>query len=371
MKRRVLLCLFCALALLLSACALSPFDNEYVLEYTYVAPSPATESETDESRVSEAEDIRALLRDMVAEGETQLRFAFRPEYRGDAGDDLGAACWQLRTQDALCAYCVENIVYEVNRGVNFTEAVVRVSYSEAAGDVTNIVRLRYAADARVPICEALRAGKTRLVLLIERSSYTEEGMERYVRELYEEQPGLCPRQPDVAVRQFSGEETQRLYELSIDYGLGEEEFAARMAALSALEPFTGIETSRLSEPERALLACRVLCEKAQYREDAPSGIYDALVAGEADSRGLADAYTQLCRELGVPCQLVTGQKDWKEHYWNIVCLEGEYYHVDVSACIDGGLEAGFLMDDGFAWGAYRWDYFSYPTCEGTLEYPWE
>ena len=37
-----------------------------------------------------------------------------------------------------------------------------------------------------------------------------------------------------------------------------------------------------------------------------------------------------------------------------------------AACYRDGLEAGILLDDESAWGAYRWDYFSYPHCTGPL-----
>ena len=74
----------------------------------------------------------------------------------------------------------------------------------------------------------------------------------------------------------------------------------------------------------------------------------------------------LCRELGVDCRIVYGQEDWIEHCWNIVRIDGSYYHVDISAAIEDGAEAGFLMNDEMAWGHYRWDVSSYPKCSGEL-----
>ena len=76
----------------------------------------------------------------------------------------------------------------------------------------------------------------------------------------------------------------------------------------------------------------------------------------------------LCRELGVDCRIVYGQEDWTEHCWNIVRIDGSYYHVDITAAIEDGAEAGFLMNDEMAWGHYRWDVSSYPKCSGELRY---
>ena len=47
-------------------------------------------------------------------------------------------------------------------------------------------------------------------------------------------------------------------------------------------------------------------------------------------------------------------------------LDGSYYHVDVTGCLQNGLEAGFLKNDESFWGAYRWDVSSYPKCGGSL-----
>ena len=96
--------------------------------------------------------------------------------------------------------------------------------------------------------------------------------------------------------------------------------------------------------------------------------YSALVQKSANSEGIAFAYVELCRQLGVDCRIVYGQLDWHEHCWNIIKLDGSYYHVDVSAAGAKGIEASFLKNDEGFWGLYRWDVASYPKCAGELEY---
>lgn len=366
-RRGALVCLLCA-ALLLGGCG-DFFEAEYVAVSTFEPARPALETAGEQTPVGSLEELRELLLGMVAEGETERRFVFDAAYPGDMSADLSTACWQVRTQDALCAYCVDNIAYDVARTLAGWEGSVSVRYSEAADDVESIVQLPYAADAWDVLRAAIGRGQKRLVLLIEHSAYSEEGMEQLVRELYLETPSLCPREPAVAVSLYTGAETQRLYELRFDYGMPDETLRAQKAALAALEPFAGIDTAALGEVERALLACTWLCEHTALREEGEaSSIYDALVVGEADSLGFACAYSELCRSLALPCLTVFGQRDRAEHCWSLVELEGDWYHVDVSACAAEGLAAGFLMDDERAWNRYRWDYFAYPHCEGALEY---
>ena len=83
---------------------------------------------------------------------------------------------------------------------------------------------------------------------------------------------------------------------------------------------------------------------------------------------MAFGYVDLCHRLGLNCQIVDGQYNREDHSWNIVELEGEYYHVDPSVCDTVSVEEGFLLNDEEAWGVYRWDYFHYPHCTGTLSY---
>ena len=368
MQRRLLLCMLCAAMLLLSGCR-SIFEAEYVAESDYVPPRAAAEAEHKADLINDLDELRQVLRDMVAQGETQRRLFFAPNYDGDLSADLAAACWQVRTQDALCAYCVESISYDVGRVVSVNETTVSVSYSAAADDVEDIVRLPYGADARSPLYEAMENGREQLVLLIERSSYTEEDMAQYARQVYREHPAIAPQEPSVEVIMFSGAETQRLYEFTFNYGMTAEEFASRKAELLAATPFAEPDVSAYSETERAVMACSYLCRRVTLREKpSRASIYDALVLGEADSIGLAYAFTDLCEILGLPCQVVSGQRNWEEHTWNIVELDGKCYHVDVAACIESGPAVGFLLNDEMAWDRYRWDYFSYPHCEGALRF---
>ena len=365
-KRLTALCLTAAAALGLCGCG-RVFDTEYVVETSYEPVLSAAAPAYGDANVGSFDELKRLLLDMVAEGTVVRSLRFAPAYEGDVHADLASACWQIRTQDALCAYCVENIAYDLSKIVNRYEAVVTVAYSKTAADRERIIVLPYTAEAAEPLREAVRTGQTLLVLLIERSSYSAEEMEEYIRELYRENPALAPQEPAVKVEMLSGAETQRLYEISFDYGLDPETLAARRAALMGRALFADVDTAALSQPERALLACSALLECCRATDDPAAGsVYDALVGGRANSRGMALGYIELCRQLKLSCRLVEGQRNRVDHCWTIVELDGDFYHVDPAVCSQQGLEAAFLLSDEDAWGAWRWDYFSYPNCVGPL-----
>ena len=139
--------------------------------------------------------------------------------------------------------------------------------------------------------------------------------------------------------------------------------------MQQVAPFAEWNTDNMSEAERALEACLYLTENcALSDENGQNSAYDALVGCQADSEGIAFAYMALCRQLGMDCRIVYGQRDWLEHCWNIVRVDGNYYHVDVAECILTDLDSGFLYNDESFWGNYRWDVSAYPKCQGELHY---
>ena len=269
----------------------------------------------------------------------------------------------------MCAYCVDNIAYELSWIVTHYEAGVDIHYSAAALDAGRIRQLQYAAGVEEQIRGALEAGDPRLVVLIARSAYSAEEMESLVDRVYRSYPASAPAKPLVSVNMFSGAGRQRLYEINLSYELSPAELAARRERLQSIAPFSPAETEALDSAHRALLACEYLMECCAYApEDGGADVYAALIQERANSEGMALAYVELCRQLSLPCQIVYGQQNWENHCWNIVEIDGAYYHVDPSVCQSVGMENGFLLRDEEAWADYRWDMSAYPVCAGELRY---
>lgn len=360
-----------ALAALLLAmgllCGCGLLNNEYVSIKDY-SPSIQEESSDDgKVTVKNFSALKQALLKMAYAGKTEGTIVFDAAYDGDTTADMASACWQVRTQDALCAYCVENMAYEINKIVTINEASVYISYSDVSEAAGAIRHLAFSSGIDDIIRDAFSEGEKKLVVLISRSSYSAEDMAAAVTRVYREDPALVPKEPLASVNMYSGMGAQRLYEISINYGMTLEELDARTAQLQAVDAFAELDTSGMSEAELAYAACEYLMEHCAVSVDkSDNTAYAALVGGRANSEGTALAYIVLCRELGVDCRIVYGQEDWIEHCWNIVRIDGSYYHVDITAAIENGAEAGFLMNDEMAWGHYRWDVSSYPKCSGEL-----
>ena len=78
-----------------------------------------------------------------------------------------------------------------------------------------------------------------------------------------------------------------------------------------------------------------LCNTATYY-DAPITndliytVYGALVWGYTVCEGYARTMKYLCRELGIECLIVTGTSKNEQHMWNMVRLDDEWYHIDLT-----------------------------------------
>lgn len=367
-KRLAAYILLAATAFSLCGCG-GMFDKEYSYVSEYSPSTPAANSQLDKVSAKTYSQMKKAILDSVLDGDSESTIVFDAAYEGDINADLASACWEIRTQDALCAYYVENISYEVQKIVTYHEATISVSYSDVMDSAQDVIQMQYSTGIEQVLRDAMDEGKTKIVVLISRSLYSAENMERIASAAYKASPAIAPREPTVKVNMFSGSGRQRLYEINISYGVSTLELQWRKNQLDKVLPFAELEISELSEAERVLLACRYLAEGCVYENDASLNyIYAALCVGRANSEGMALAYVELCRQLGIECSLVYGQRNWQEHCWCIVEIDGANYHVDPAICQSAGFEGSFLLSDEAMWGVYRWDTANYPVCKGELSY---
>ena len=119
MKKR----LAAAAALLLAAAALcgcgSVFDKEYVQIEDYVSAVQENDQSGERVTVHNFSGLKQAIRTLVSNGEREGSIVFDAAYDGDTTEDMASACWQVRTQDALCAYCVDNIAYDLSKIVTY------------------------------------------------------------------------------------------------------------------------------------------------------------------------------------------------------------------------------------------------------------
>lgn len=101
--------------------------------------------------------------------------------------------------------------------------------------------------------------------------------------------------------------------------------------------------------------------------------YGCLVMGKAVCQGYSNAMKLLCDLSAVDCRVVTGEARngnvWEGHAWNMVRIDGEYYHLDVTfddPVIKNGVDAltyyYFNLPDSEMKIGARWKNSDYPVC---------
>lgn len=344
----------------LSLCACAGiYDKEVVSIEDYVFPEQSQSAPEDEVLVKTAYELKTAILSFVENGQTEGAIVFSEDYAGNLADDLADACWKVRSQNALCAYCVDNISYDLNQIVSYYKAAVRISYS---ADATGLVKIPYSSGLDEVILKELEDGSTGFAVLINSSMLSVADFENTVTSLYEGNPTVAPSCPKLNTTLFSGVGYQKLYDVRLRYDAEQEELPQMIADMRLAVDFTP-EEHRLSDYEKAVLAGqRVLDQLEILPEGDSSTVYDALVMKSADSRGLALAYVAACKELGLDCMIVHGQCNKADYSWNMVKIGDRFYH----ASLQNGTGIGTFRSDEEMWQNYRWDTSRFPNCPDRL-----
>ena len=67
----------------------------------------------------------------------------------------------------------------------------------------------------------------------------------------------------------------------------------------------------------------------------------------------------MCAREKLKCYVVNGSRNGEPYSWNIISVDGVYYHVDLLHNLRSG-SFEMMFDDEMT--GYIWDYDSYPTC---------
>lgn len=94
-----------------------------------------------------------------------------------------------------------------------------------------------------------------------------------------------------------------------------------------------------SDYEKALWAYEWIINNCTYDKDTLNDNYDnplitnaygVFCEGHSNCNGYAKAFQLLMQKFNIPCTIIRGTADNVFHAWNVIELEGKYYHVDAT-----------------------------------------
>ena len=86
--------------------------------------------------------------------------------------------------------------------------------------------------------------------------------------------------------------------------------------------------------------------------------YSLLCEGIGSSQSFSQVYAAMCSRIGLEAMSVSGTRDGERHQWNLVKIDGSWYHLDLMAS-----RQFQPLTDGEMTG-YEWDREAYPAAAG-------
>ena len=162
-----------------------------------------------------------------------------------------------------------------------------------------------------------------------------------VENIFTSHPEFCMEMPETSMDLYPESGTQRILDIKFTYFHSPEELAAMRdeveTSVRRIVSVYGLSNSELTNARRIY---ERLGRNAGYipQEDsrtASDGVYGALINGQANSYGFAQAYCLLMQSCGIPCTIVSGQKGGAAHSWCLMDVDGTSCYVDPSLAADG------------------------------------
>ncbi len=353
MKRRIALLLL-AVCLLLAGC--NWLDGSYVS----VQPHREQLSGSQPWTVSASNflQLRTVLQDMVDSGTENAVINVAEYSQEQLEKGMETAVIYLTRQYPLGAYAVEEIDYEIGTGGGQPAVSVDISYIHGRSELRKVRTVEDMQELEAEIAETLEACSEGVVLLVRH--YNRRDFTQFVEDYAEQNPNIVMETPQVAVGLYPDTGYSRVVELKFTYRTSREALRQMQAQVAPLFASArqyvsgdGADSQKYSQMYGFLM------ERYDYKmETSITPAYSLLRHGVGDSKAFATVYAAMCRQADLECQVVSGTRNGEAWYWNLICEDGVYYHVDLlQSSATGRIQK--LTDAQM--NGYVWDYSAYPA----------
>lgn len=353
---RKMICAVMAALMLLSTGCSSMLNRDYS-SVTVHSATPTAEGDANTMRVQNYQELVNALIYLINQGEESGSIRYSGE-EADFKKLMDEACLEVKQEDPLGAYAVDYIKYSVISIVGSYEADVQITYRRTREQVASIVDATGAAAIRSELSRALSSFDTEVVLRISYFEEDEAYIQQLVRQAYLSNPATALDFPDAQVAMYPGSGQQRIVEVTLTYHQSLQTLESWRNSLSREAERICQPLTELTIKEKLDGITGTLQSMGAYSAQGGSTAYDALLGGGGDSQGVALAFSLLCRQVGITCSVVDGQKNGQSHFWNVVQTASGYRHVDLSRT--GSVT--YNVDQTMTQQGYVWDTQQVPAC---------
>ncbi len=353
---RKMMCAVMAALMLLSTGCSSMLNRDYS-SVTVHSATPTAEGDANTMRVQNYQELVNALIYLINQGEESGSIRYSGE-EADFKKLMDEACLEVKQEDPLGAYAVDYIKYSVISIVGSYEADVQITYRRTREQVASIVDATGAAAIRSELSRALSSFDTEVVLRISYFEENEAYIQQLVRQAYLSNPATALDFPDAQVAMYPESGQQRIVEVTLTYHQSLQTLESWRNSLSREAERICQPLTELTIKEKLDGITGTLQSLGAYSAQGGSTAYDALLGGGGDSQGVALAFSLLCRQVGITCSVVDGQKNGQSHFWNVVQTASGYRHVDLSRA--GSVS--YNVDQTMTQQGYVWDTQQVPAC---------
>ena len=351
---RAVAALALVLALVLSGCGW--MDGSYVSVTPHQVAVGRNEGGSARAVRSYMELRSALVR-LIDEGSTEGVFSLSDYPREEAEADMAEAVKYAMTVYPVGAYAVEDIQYGFGSGA----ISVEITYCRSREEIAGIHTVRRMEGAEQAIAEALDESTEKLVLQI--SGYRETDFTEIVRTYARSNPDRVMEMPSVDVRICPEQGSVRIVELIFRYSTDRQTLRSMREQVQPVFSSAALYVSgQAGEWVKFSQLHTFLTERFDYQlRSSVTPAYSLLCQGVGDSQAFAQIYTAMCSRIGLNARSISGKRGGEEHWWNLVNIDGAWYHLDLLG------EKQFMpLTDG-QMTDYEWDRSAYPAATGAAE----
>ena len=340
------------MALLLTGC--SGMDGSYVS----VTPHQVGLGQTGEGTVHAVRnyaELRGALIGMIDSGAERALFSLAEYPREEVPEDLQRAVAYAREIYPVGAYAVESIDYNFGTGLGASALSVDITYRRSRAKIESIRTVRWISGAKKEVEDALDQIADSLVLQI--AGYQETDFGAIILGYAQRNPDRVMEVPGVSVRIFPDRGETRVVELSFHYRTDRSELRSMREQVEPVFSSAALYvTGTAGEQTKFSQLHAFLMERMDYTiESTITPAYSLLCQGVGDSRAFAQIYAAMCSRIGLEARVVSGKRGGELRWWNLVRIDGRWYHLDLLAD-----QQFVLLTDG-QMGEYEWDREAYPA----------
>lgn len=355
MKRSVI-CLGLAVAMAFSGCSW--------MGGGYVSVTPHRESSSEvyagDLTASGYTQLRSILTELTETG-AESAVIHVPEYDLDALEtDMKSAIRYITEILPIGAYAIDRVAYEIGTSAGQPAISVSITYLHGRSELRQIRDAEDMEEVKAIIRETLSDCDDSVVIDVQK--YIELDIVQFVEDYAVQNPNVVMEIPQVAIGFYPEQGIRRVLELKFTYQTSRDTLRAMQTQVRRVFTSASLYINQNdAEAQKYTQLFNFLMERFEYKiETSITPSYSLLSHGVGDGRTFANVYAAMCRSAGLDCRTVTGTKNGEAWYWNLICQEGRYYHVDLLTSSEAGQLLRYTDEE---MNGYVWDYSAYPATD--------